>query len=325
MRFCRKGWQDVRGTMRGTFILTLVVFIAIQCRHASAQEGGPSYGDTLVVGEIGSGLKNLNPVFFTLDREKEIADYIFGEGLITFDRQGEIVPGLAESWEWTEDRALWTFTLREGVRFHNDEPLGSDDVIFTYNVYRQMKSDPRYFYNKNFDVIESIQADGDQKVQFELKGPSDKFFPDLATLQILPRETYDTGIYESTRDSIASSTPIGLGPFIFSDWDRGRKIVLRANPSYYRGRSFLDGMTFRFYATEELLKAAFVTGEIDFARIEDEVSARDVWRSNPRIRLVTLVSNQKIFECICYNTSRNLFANEATRTALTMPLIVSGC
>ena len=298
----------------GAILAASILFIL---GNTSAQEGTPSYGDTLVIGQIGSGFRSLNPVFHTLDRENEIADHIFGEGLISLDPQGAIVPGLAESWEWTEDRSVWTFTLRGGILFHNNEPLESNDVVFTYNLYKQMKSDQMYFYNKDLDVIESIRAEGSRKIRFELKGLYEKFFPNLATLQILPREVYDTGNYVSTRDRILNETPVGLGPFIFSSWDQGKKIILRANPSYYRDRSYLDGITFRFYATEELLKAAFITGEIDFARIEGETSARDVWRSNPRIRLVTLVSNKKAFEGICYNTSRNLFAGKETRTALT--------
>ena len=314
---CRKGWQDLRRSIRGLFWPAFFAFSGLLCGNTSAQEATPSYGDTLVIGRIGSGLRSLNPIFYTLDREREIVDHIFGEGLIRLNRQGEIVPGLAESWEWNEDRSVWTFALRDGALFHNDEPLLSDDVVFTYNLYRQMKFDQGYFYNKDFNVIESVLAEGERRVRFELIGPYEKFFPDLVRLQILPKRIYDTGTYESTRNSILSSTPVGLGPFIFSSWDHGKKIVLRSNPSHYRGRSFLDGITFRFYATEELLRAAFVTGEIDFARIEDEVSARDVWRSNPRIRLVTLISNQKIFECISYNTSKSLFESKGTRTALT--------
>ena len=289
----------------------------LMCGDICGQESSPNFGDTLVIGEIGNGLKNLNPIFYTLDQEKEIADYIYGEGLISLDRRGEVVPGLAESWNYSQDRSIWTFQLREGIRFHNNIPLESGDVVFTYNLYRHVQSDPQYFYNKNFDVIDRIVEDGNRRIRFELDGSYEKFFPELATLQILPRQIYDSGTYETTRDTILHSSPIGLGPFIFSRWDDRERIVLRANPSYFRGRPYLDGLSIQFHATEELLKAAFVTGEIDFARIEEESSARDVWRSNPRIRLVTLVANQKVFECISYNTTKDLFSDSATRTALT--------
>jgi peptide/nickel transport system substrate-binding protein len=288
------------------------------------QEIIPSYGDTLVIGEIGNGLKNLNPIFYTLDQEKEIADYIYGEGLVSLNRQGEPVPGLAESWEYSDDRSMWTFQLREGVLFHDDTPLESADIVFTYNLYRQVKSDSQFFYNKNFDVIEHVTAVDRRRVRFELKGLYDKFFPDLATLQILPRGTYDSGTYENTRSTILHVKPIGLGPFAFSHWNDREEIVLKANPTFYLGRPYIDGLIIKFLATEELLKAAFVTGEIDFANIESEASARDVWRSNPRIRLVTLVSNQKVFECVCYNTSKKLFTEKVTRTALTYALNRAG-
>lgn len=311
------GWQALGRRIRGALWLATIASIPLLWGKTFGQELVPSYGDTLVIGEIGSGLKNLNPIFYTLDQEKEIADLIYGEGLIRLDREERVAPGLAESWESTEDRSVWTFQLRDGVLFHNNVPLESGDVVFTYNLYRGVKSDPEYFYDNNFDIIEHVQADGNMRVRFELKGPYPRFLPELATLQILPRQIYDRGTYEMTRETILGSKPIGLGPFIFSSWDDRERIVLRANPSYYRGRPYLDGLVLRFYATEELLKAAFVTGEIDFARIEDEASARDVWRSNPRIRLVTLVSNRKAFECVCYNTSKSLFASRVTRRALT--------
>jgi peptide/nickel transport system substrate-binding protein len=312
-----KGWQVLRHFRSSACVVAVVVISMVLYGELPAQEVTPSYGDTLIIGQIGSGLRNLNPIFLTLDREGEIAGHIYGEGLVRLGLHGEIIPGLAEAWEWAEDRSACTFTLRDGIRFHNNELLGSGDVIFTYQLYRQMKSDPGYFFNKNMNVIEDIQPEGIRKVRFQLNGPADKFFPELAMLQILPSEVYDTGTYESTRDKILRSPPVGLGPFIFSTWDDGSKIVLRANPSFYGGRSFLDGIVFRFFTTEELLKAAFVTGEIDFAMLEWEDSARDVWRANPRIRLVTLVSNQKIFECVCYNTSTNLFSSKTTRMALT--------
>ena len=289
----------------------------LACGNISGQEGFPSYGDTLVIGEIGNGLKNLNPIFYTLDQEKEIANFIYGEGLVSLNHQGEVVPGLAESWEFSQDRSVWTFQLREGILFHNNVPLESGDVVFTYNLYRQVKTDPQYFYDKNFEVIDRIIEDGDRKIRFELKGPYEKFFPELAAFQILPRHIYDSGEYEATRHTILQAPPVGLGPFIFARWDDGEKIVLRTNPLYFRGRPYIDGLSIQFHTTEELLKAAFVTGEIDFARIEEEASARDVWRSNPRIRLVTLVSNRKAFECISYNTSKSLFSDRETRTALT--------
>ena len=319
-----KGWQVLRQYVSCPPPLAAMAIAVVMSGQVSSQENTPSYGDTLVIGQIGSGLRNFNPVFHTLEREKEIADHIFGEGLVSRNRQGNIIPGLAESWEWSEDRRMCTFTLREGVRFHNNESFESDDVIFTYNLLTQTESVPGYFFDKNMTVIDTIQPEGVRKVRFLLNGPGDKFFPELAMLQILPNGVYDTGVFESTRDKILNSPPVGLGPFIFNSWDDGKRIVLRSNSDYYRGRSFIDGIIYRFYSTEELLKAAFVTGEIDFARLQWEDSARDVWRANPRIRLVTLVSNQKIFECICFNNSKDLFSTKATRTALTYAIDRTG-
>src|SRR5690606_23767518 len=78
-------------------------------------------------------LENLDPLTAALGRAQAVA-YHVNEGLTKFSPTGEIVPGLAESWEVSDDNLTYTFHLRDGVTWHDGEAFTADDVVFTFEA-----------------------------------------------------------------------------------------------------------------------------------------------------------------------------------------------
>lgn len=142
------------------------------------------------------------------------------EGLCAYDEEGVLIPGLAESWDVSEDGRTYTFHLREGVTFHNGQAFTSADVLYTYNSLTGL--DGGEAKSGKFTMIESIEAPDDYTFSVRLTGPSASFLP-LCITAILP-QGYDD----------QASHPVGTGPFQFVEYTPSQRVVLEKYPDYYR-------------------------------------------------------------------------------------------
>ncbi|MBS3793111.1 hypothetical protein KGY77_10785 [Candidatus Bipolaricaulota bacterium] len=144
------------------------------------------------------------------------------QGLVRINRDGEVVPSLARDWEISEDGTVYTFYLREGVRFHNGKRFSSEDVQFTFERARSETTTvphPEYFA-----PIDNIKTPSSTTVRINLSRPSSIFLFNLAKgdAVILPKG------FEGL-----SSRPVGTGPFKFNAWKRGSNLTLSRYEDYY--------------------------------------------------------------------------------------------
>ena len=120
--------------------------------------------------------------------------------LVNIDESFTPIPELAESWEPTDGPGEWTFTLRQGVEFHNGKTFDSADVVHTYQL--QMSDESTSPIKPTLDTIESVKADGKNKVVFKLVSPNADFPAILSAYQLT--------IHPADQDSTSG---IGTGPF----------------------------------------------------------------------------------------------------------------
>ena len=172
----------------------------------------------------------------------------------------EVVPGLAESWNISDDGREYTFRLRPGVKFHRTadftpaRELNADDVIFSFE--RQWRADhPWHDYAGGawpwFDgmsmpsILEAIRKVDDRTVTFVLQRPHAPFLADLAMdfASILSKEYADRLLAEGAREKL-DSEPVGTGPFRLVDYAPGVAVRYAANPDYWRKPPALDTLTF---------------------------------------------------------------------------------
>jgi len=170
-----------------------------------------------------------------------------------------IVPDLAESWSWSDDRKRFTFKLRQGIKWHDGKPFTSKDVGCTFDLLlgkakEGLRLNPRQVWYHN---VANVRLDGDFEVTVELKEPQPSFLMLLASgytpiypCHVSPREM--------------RTKPIGTGPFKFVDFRRNEVIKLARNPDYWKkGRPYLDAIEVRIIPSRSTRILAFVSGEFD--------------------------------------------------------------
>ena len=205
-----------------------------QSEFTGPQEDKPvARGDILVRGDIGDA-SNLIPILASDSASHSIAGMVYN-GLVKYDKDMNIVGDLAESWEITRNGLVIEFKLRENVRWHDGKPFTAADVLYTYQVTIDPKTPTAY--GGDFMKVKKADVIDDYTFRVTYDKP---FAPALISWSssILPRHLLQG---KDITKSPLSRHPIGTGPYKFSEWVAGQKIVLVANEDYFEGRPFIDG------------------------------------------------------------------------------------
>ncbi len=224
----------------------------------------PTYGGTLTEGEVGSP-QFINPLLAVSDADRDLTSLTYA-GLMGLGGNGKLVPVLAESYEVSADAKTYTFTLRKGLKFSDGTPITSADVVFTV----QKAQDPALKSPEYADWSGvAVSAPDSQTVRFTLSKPYAPFLG-LTTLGILPSRLWQMIRPEEFSSSRLETSPIGEGPFKVTSITKDaagliRGIHLMANPNYALGRPYLDAIRMVFYPSQEDLRSALKSGEIESA------------------------------------------------------------
>ena len=175
------------------------------------------------------------------------------EGLTRFMSDGSVVPGLAQSWEISDDGLVYTFKLQEGVTFHDGTTMDADDVKFSLDRARGEGS-----VNAQkvlFEGITDVTALDPMTVQVTLGEPNGMMLFNLAwgDAVIVAPESIET----------IKQMPVGTGAFKFVDWAQGDKIDLERYADYWGTPAKLDNVTFKFISDPTAAFAAMMAEDID--------------------------------------------------------------
>ena len=228
--------------------------------------------------------------------------------LVEPDEDGELVAALAESWEADEEATVWTFHLREGVRFHHGADLTADDVVATFE--RMLDEE---FASPNADElgpIENIRAPDDHTVRFSLSEPYSPLLASLATgwSAILPAD-----LVEEEHDF--GAVPVGTGPFRFREWVQDSRIVLDRHDGYWmEDAPRIGGVIFHIIEEPSVQLQGLLTGDFD---VIDSVQPEDLdrVREHAETRLDTTLSSLAMV--MAMNTRREPLDNVDVRRAIT--------
>ena len=253
----------------------------------------PAAGGTLVFGTAADPVV-LDGSLVSDGESLRVIDQIY-ESLVSL-KPGttELEPGLAESWEISEDGLTYTFALRNGVTFHDGEPFNAEAVCFNFDRWYNFKGSfqnpsASYYWQTVFggfattepdsgapedSYFKSCEATDESTVTLTLTKPSSSILGalSLSSFSIAsPKALQEFGADEGTVDeegvfqptgTFGTEHPIGTGPFKFESWTRGDRLVIARFDEYWGDKATLDKVIFRPIPDNAARLQALQTGEI---------------------------------------------------------------
>ena len=175
------------------------------------------------------------------------------EGLTRFEGDGAVVPGLAKSWEISDDGTVYTFNLNSGVSFHDGTDMDAEDVKFSLD--RARAEDSTNAQKRLFSGITDVTVVDPMTVKVTLDQPNGSFLFNMAW--------GDAVIVAPESIENIASNPIGTGAFTFSDWVQGDRLELTRNENYWGNPAALKSATFRFISDPTAAFAAVMAEDVD--------------------------------------------------------------
>ncbi|NJB67147.1 peptide/nickel transport system substrate-binding protein [Desulfobaculum xiamenense] len=223
---------------------------------ATASPGTPQRGDLLVLGSIAEP-SNLIPALASDSASHDVIALLY-VSLVRYNRNIELEPYAAESYEVLDGGRLLRFKLREDIRWTDGVELTADDVEFTYRV--MIDPGTPTAYSENYKLVKQFTKTGKYSFEVTYDKPYAKALVSWA-MEILPKHILEGENLMNTR---YSREPVGAGPFKLKSWEAGRRIVLEANDDYFLGRPHLDGVVFRVIPDMSTMFLELKAGNLDF-------------------------------------------------------------
>jgi peptide/nickel transport system substrate-binding protein len=228
------------------------------------------------------------------------------EGLVKVNTQGEVVRALAERYSVSIDGTVYTFTLRHGVKFHNGRPLTAEDVKYTFERNLDPKTGhPHRVYYQDIQHIEVIDA---RTFHIALQKPNAMFIFNLARA--------NSAIIAKEEAERLKRHPVGTGPFQFSEWVRGDRIILTKFKDYYEpGVPAVDTVVFRFIADPSAQMAALRAGDVDVIGAAMNPESAVELKHDPQYRVIEGLTTTDVIAAM--NNSKPPFSDLRVRKAIT--------
>jgi len=218
---------------------------------AAAAAQTPKSGGTLKIG-LSTDPDTLDPHLSGTLSAWFVWDQVYGT-LVGYGPDYQVVPDLAAAWQQVDD-TTYTFTLREGVTWHDGTPFTADDV--KASVERIANPETGSPWQGKWEPVASMDTSQPNSITFKLKAPYAPFLHNLTYLAILPKNADAAAL---------KNTAIGTGPFTFVEWIPGRSVTLARNEAYYvEGQPYLDTLDFRITPDNTARTTGLRTGELDW-------------------------------------------------------------
>ncbi|GLO68536.1 ABC transporter substrate-binding protein [Phaeobacter inhibens] len=226
------------------------------------------------------------------------------EGLTRFMGDGSVVPGLAQSWEISEDGLSYTFTLQDGVTFHDGTTMDAEDVKFSLD--RARAEDSTNAQKALFADIASVDVVDPLTVKLTLSQPNGNLLFNLAwgDAVIVASETIDT----------IKTAPVGTGAFTFTNWVQGDRIDLARNPDYWGEAPALSAATFKFISDPTAAFAAMMAEDIDAFSAFPAPENLPQFEADPRFQV--LIGSTEGETILSINNKQAPFDNPKVRAAV---------
>ena len=257
-----------------TFVvaLTLIALVLSACGAL-----GQSQPVTMRVGWSGSP-DTLNPGAAVLTEAYTIFGLVY-DTMYTLQLDGSFKLSLAESINVSDDGLVYTYKIRDGVKFHDGEPLTAEDVVFTYYLYQNTEGYPwmgDYTY-----YFENMEATDNNEVVITLSEAIPNIDANLVFLYVLPKHVWEN---EDAVD-FENVAMIGSGPFKMVEYKPGEFVHLAKNADYFGDVPNIDEVIFQTFESQDALVQAIKTGQVDMIT-EMPNTAVATLRDDPNVAVV---------------------------------------
>ncbi|MGD2048489.1 MAG: ABC transporter substrate-binding protein [Chloroflexota bacterium] len=220
------------------------------------EEEAPSEPVQVRIGWGGSP-DSLNPGLGVLTEAYAIYELVY-DSMYQLQLDGSYTLELAEDAQVSEDGMVWTFTLRDGITFHDGEPLTAEDVVYSYNLYQAQEDFP--FLPIYTEYFESVEAPDERTVVITLTEAIPNMESQLIFLYVLPEHIWSQVENPSEFENLEM---IGSGPFKLSDYRQNEFVTLESVKDHYLYPPKIDGAVFQTFDSQDALVQALRTGQVD--------------------------------------------------------------
>jgi peptide/nickel transport system substrate-binding protein len=277
---------------------------------------------------LSDNLKTIDPIGSpSVDAASERVRVLMFNSLVKKDEKFDYVPELASNIQRSDDGLTFTFTLRDGVTFHDGRPLSSADAKYTLDTVlsSSFAKSASFFEGTGANrtaYIKSVEVPDTHTLIVTLNKPWTGLLPNLVAIPIIPKDSYES----------QKTHPLGTGPFKFKSYDSSQQVVdMEANPNYYDGPPHLANLRARVISDSNAMQAELRAGRVDIAALPTSLSpdaieslSHDqnlhVYKFNgSNVNLLTLntaeapLDNVKVRQAIAYAIDRETMIRDLLR------------
>lgn len=299
--------------MSFTVLLAGALFTTVGCSSSSNTASPTPDKDTAAAVKKGGTLNlsldadppKLDPSFSTALVDRMVFQSIYDK-LVDLDDKGNIVPMLAEKWDVSPDQKSYTFTLREGVKFHDGTDFNAEAVKFNLDRYMDKASTRR----NELQAVDTITVTDPKTIKIDLKQP---FAPFLSVLT-------DRAGMMSSPDAVKKygddylNHPVGTGPFVYKERVKGSTLTVEKNPNYWqKGLPNLDKVVYKIINDSNQALNNLKAGQVDITNV---FPTKEIPNFANDAKLSVVNEPGQGFQGIHVNASKAPFDNKELRNAV---------
>ena len=287
--------------------LVMVGAVLPGCGDGSKDPGGQGNngktGEPVKGGEITVGIAqdlddSLDPHQTVAAGTREVLFNIF-EGLVKPNSDGEMIPAVAEKYELSEDGTTYTFTLREGVKFHNGQTVTAEDVVYSINRCAAVPEGQEKPLVAAFSAVRSVEALDEKTVTVTI-AQRDLEFISYMTAAIIPAGYADQ-----------ATAPVGTGPFRFVSRTPQENFIMERFEDYWGAPAWLDKVTYKICENADALVMNLNGSSIDLCA---HLTSAQAVQLNSNFKV--LEGTMNLVQAIYLNNQAKPFDNQLVRQAL---------